>query len=505
MNRRVPVAAILIAASVAALTLLGLRLEPVEKLGVVRVEPNLEDRLPDGSPFNPSTQSFLRGHHWLDRVDTLEIKVDSKRRGFLRLRSPDGQHQFEVRNLPLDQLVPRLHYRAASPPDAFDAFNLMMAEYSRNGLSVPKGDPGDTMAHFQTSLAAERPWKLNGDYQFEPLPDLRPIRTGVINNCLAPGLWELNATDRAGEIYHSWFRFPEGSYIRLTAATNRLDDDFVFNALQWRTEPVPSDLDRLRKKGEFLGNVAIEVLTDADSIGYSSQDSRRKVAGGFAMVGEQGAIRRASRRSDLTSLPARFPDFVEPGKYSLEARREFDLSFLARPLGAEVRRATPLTSYDFLASDKSRTDERYLEVVLHLGEYRLVLGNLPAALLVPQEEFVIHGFGVGILSAADLAERRKFLIEEGPAPSFAYLLREHEGKMSAVNSHDLGVEQVFIRSHSLREEEPWWEITVASFERIVDIIKYRVEIPRTLHEELRDIALGYISPVYLSYQDDNLR
>ena len=38
-------------------------------------------------------------------------------------------------------ILPRLFYEPAAPPDAFDAYNLMMAEFSRNSVSVPFGAP----------------------------------------------------------------------------------------------------------------------------------------------------------------------------------------------------------------------------------------------------------------------------------------------------------------------------------------------------------------------------
>ena len=109
-----------------------------------------------------------------------------------------------------------------------------------------------------------------------------------------------------------------------------------------------------------------------------------------------------------------------------------------------------------------------------------------------------------MLSSNGLAERRKYLIEEGPAPSFAYLYRVEDGQMKALNSHAFGIEQVFIRTH-IRDGDPSWEITITSFERIVDLVKYRVEIPEALHAALTRYALEYISPLYRTYRDDNLR
>ncbi len=58
----------------------------------------------------------------------------------------------------------------------------MLAEYSRNSVSVPVGKSSDTMAHFETDLDEAVPWTLDGDYRFVPNPNTRPVRFSVINN-----------------------------------------------------------------------------------------------------------------------------------------------------------------------------------------------------------------------------------------------------------------------------------------------------------------------------------
>ena len=156
------------------------------------------------------------------------------------------------------------------------------------------------------------------------------------------------------------------------------------------------------------------------------------------------------------------------------------------------------------ASETGREPTACIELVLHFPDHAMVIGNLALPLLVPQEDFVINGFGVGVLSSSGIAERRKYLIEDGPPPSYAYLLQRSDGKLVGLNSHDFGIEQIFIRTH-INAKEPNWEITVTSYERIVDIVKYRAAIPETLQDELRTYALEYISPLYRTYRDDNLR
>ena len=63
---------------------------------------------------------------------------------------------------------------------------------------------------------------------------------------------------------------------------------------------------------------------------------------------------------------------------------------------------------------------------------------------------------------------------------------------------------MYIRTHS-RADQPRWEITITSYERAVDVVKYRVAIPEALWAELRDYATRYVAPLYRTYRDDNLR
>lgn len=475
--------------------------------GSVKLRPTLEDRRPNGSLYSASTQSFLREHHILDKIEKLEIYSNSNDVSDIEFQLPEKE-SFRVTNLPLNLLVPRLHYVPKEKPDAFDAFNLMMAEFSRNGLSVPVGKEGDSSAHFESSFAVARPWTVVGPFKFEPNPKFRPVRFSVINNCLKSGLWELSATDRAGEIHHSWFDFPNDYYFELMAKTNGLELEFVKTATAWKSDAVEADLSRLRKPVSDYGKVP--AILEADGrLGFSSQGSRRKLSRGFVLVGEEGKKRVPESRHALIKEPVWLVDFIEPGKYSMKKKKKFDLRFLSQPKDATISRVVPLTDYRIQSraakSAIARRDPKgeAIEITIPVGDYTLVIGNLPLKLLVPQEDFTLHGFGVGILAASGFAERRALLIDKGPAPSFAYLLKKDGETLKAVNSHELGVEQIFIRTHL--KDKCWWEITITSFERIVDLVKYRVEIPKELQSELRETSNRYISPLYFTYRDDNLR
>lgn len=489
------------AASVAVLTASVRR----EDLGRMEVQPSLEDRTPEGDLYTPGTQSFLRGRHWLETVRSVDLSVARGRLGTFTLAGAEG-HSLAVDRLPLEYLMARLHYTPADPPDDFDAYNLMMAEYSRNGLSVPIGEPGDTMAHFESDLDARVPWTLAGDYQFVPNPDFRPFRVSVINNCLTPGLWEFSATDRAGEVYHSWFTLPPEVYHRLVAETNGVPEDFAARAVEWNPAPRRLDLERLRRVERKIGRMPITLMGGADVAGFSSQDSRQKLGKGFVKVQKDGEYVRPATLAEVSTYPVEMTQFVPPGKYSLAERKHFDFTFLARPRGVDVAVVEPLTHFDWRRAEQpiAHAGKTHLELTLDFGTERMVIGNLPLPLLVEQEEYAIYGFGVGILAAEDLAERRRFLVEEGPAPSYAYLVTDLEGRPHAINSHDRGLEQIFIRTRPFGAA-PHWEIVLTSYERIADLVKYRVDIPAELVAPLRAASSVYVSPLYYTYRDDNVR
>lgn len=476
-----------------------------ERYDGIVVRSTQEDRAPDGRLYTPSTQSFLRGHHWLESIQELQIVARENGTAEMRFTSAAPSHFIRICSLPLHQLGPRLHYAPGSSPDAFDAFNLMLAEYSRTSVSVPIGEPNDITAHFETDLPEAVPWRLAGNYEFIPNRFARPIRMSVINNCLESGLWELSASDRSGEFYHAWFTVPPYLYYQLVAAANGLEPNFVRLATEWSVETVPLRLERLRTVISETESVSLNLCADADS-GYSSQDSRRKLNNGYVLIEKDGEFVTPQRLSELTTGECYFSSFVPPGKYSYHDRQRFDIRFLREAQSAQVRRVRPLTSYNWRNDDENDRpgEHSYLELTLQLAGRLLVLGNLPMELMVPQEDFVIHGFGVGVLSSDGIAERRQYLLKEGPAPSFAYLCERRGDELVGLNSHEYGIEQVFIRTH-LHGASPWWEITITSYERMVDLVKYRVEIPSSLHEQVEQHALQYIAPLYLTYKDDNLR
>lgn len=472
----------------------------------LELKSTLEDRNDTGALFTPETQSLLRGAHALESIDGLDISVLRDDSATVRLKSSKSSEVVEYANIPLDQLVPRLHYAPANPPDEFDAFNLMLAEYSRNSVDFPRGREGDEMTHFRSEFdEMAAPWTLKGDYEFKANPRYMPNRMSLTNNCLGPGLWEINASDTSGEIFHGWFGFPGDRYFDLVARVNGLPLDFVSKALIFDKGDKAVDLDRLRSVKESLGRVSVKLAEDSRA-GYSSQGSRRKLGRGFCLIEKDGKLVKPEKLSDLMKYPSHMSEFQDPGKYSFTTRRKFDFTFLGKPKQAEVLRVEPKTRYEWWTDERHPRAEKsdYIEIRLDLEGESLVFGNLPISLLVPTEDYTLHGFGVGVLSAGEPAEQRKLLFERGPFPGFGYLIRQEGGKVLGVNTHERGLEQVFIRTR-WEGDVPRFEIILTSYERMVDVVKYDVEVPAALVEELHRAKLEYIPPIYRTYRDDNLR
>ncbi len=457
---------------------------------VVDARANLEARKANGERLTPGKQSPARGRHGLESVKRVELTADGALLGRARLLDVGGRELLRLVNLPLDTLVPRLRYRSPRL-DAFDSFNLMLAEYSRNGQSMPWGPAGDDTTHFEseafTSTGA----------------NARPARIALVNNCLTPGLWELSAKDQTGEIWHAWLDLPRDRYFELAARANGITPAEARDALNWRTQPVVLDLSRLRRSLGDEELMTVSAVSLEQPVSASTPESRAKLDHGFAEVLRPGGASQPSLLGDLTAFPARFVSFVPPGLYSASERRTFDVRWLRDVRGASSRRVAPLTSYTPRGSAApERPGAEHVELRLHFGVGRsLVLGNLPLSQLVEQEDFGIHGFGVGVLAPDTPVARTHLLTTQGPAPSFAYLTEERAGREHALNSHEAGLEQIFVRARPFGAR-PHWQITLTSYERITDLARYEVAMPPSLVEEARAASRGYAAPAYLTYRDD---
>ncbi len=472
----------------------------------VEARPNLEERAADGAPWSPATQSFLRGRHGLERVRRVSLRAAPDLTGEARLGDATGRELLRVVGLPLATLVPRLRY-ATSAFDDFDAFNLMMQEFSRNGQSVPWGRPGDALAHFESdAFDSETPYTLRGDYDFVPNPACRPLRLALVNNCLEAGLWEVAAQDRVGELWHAWLQMPPARYLDLVARANGLERAFVQRALAWSTQPVALALERLRAPLGEPEQVALALTGLDEAAGYSTQDSRQKLGKGFVEVERPSGLARPTTLRELTEHRASLVAFVPPGLYSRAQRRVFDFSWLRGARSAQVLRVRPLTRYEPRdAQHVDRLDATHVELRIAFdGGRSLLVGNLPLPLVAQQEDYALYGFGVGVLPPESPAERTRLLMRRGPVPPYAYVTEQRDGTERALNSHALGLEQVFVRAHPFATP-PHWEIVLSSYERIADLVRWRVNVPPALQDEVREASRAYVSPAYFSYRDDNTR
>lgn len=404
------------------------------------VRQGLEARGEDGAVVRAGGRSPAAEHHPLARVTQVRLEVEGGGRREVQLVSESGGVLARVPHVPLGALLPRLRYPAAHPPDGFDAMNLMLAEFSRNGVTLA------------------------------PPADARP-EVALVNNCLAPGLWEVSARDEVGEVFHGWFQLPPSSYAGLVARANRLPPVFVADALTWSTRPVPADMGRLRRPLRRHGAHAVELLPEV-SFQPVDDEQRRKFSRGFVSVTPTRAVLPAGPE-DLARL-LYFRDFEPPGRYTAGWTRAFELGFLLEPGPAEVLEVAPRTRQPG-APDSASDPGPYFEVTFDLGKYRLCLGNLPLGWLRRHRSLRLHGFGVGIPPPRqDLAARRT--ARRGlPSPPFAYLM---DGTR-VLNSHDLGLETIDLELVEARRGRDL-RVVLGSFERVVALAGYRVELPAAL-------------------------
>ena len=461
--------------------------------------------------LNPSTQSVNRRHSVLRELDRVDVELDLEALELsLRMREAGGAEGREVIADGIDArfLVPLLPYPRAGRLDAFDRFNLMLAEYARNGVSLgPSREPRE-LGHFRSSegLLTRGP-----EYTFEagaiaPNPRLRPKRLHVVNNCLEPGLWELSASDSAGEMFHGWLELPRGLYTTLVRRANGLDEDAagIAEALAYRgdADAVRPRLERLRRPlGERWELPARPVATKVLG-GYSTQDSRRKVQQGYFWVERGGARVEARTHADLRAGDVfRLRSFVPPGIYTEESLEAipFDPDWDR----AELALVEPRTAYP--GGAPALADRGHLEVTLYSGDGRraVVVGNVPLALLVLQEDYAVPAFGVGVLPPSELVERRALRLREGPRPHYAYLLGLGGGGRRLLNNHEHGLEQVFLRPFQ-KGGELHLRLTLVSYERIVDLIEVEIALPAELAGRVLEASAAYEPPLFRVYTDSNI-
>lgn len=462
-----------------------------------------EYKVSENKVVNSSTQSINRYSSNLRGLANARFAHNQadKKLDFSFVDQESGT-SLDIKNIDIEFICPQLPYNDIQS-DKFDIANLILAEYSRNGIGIPIQKDNDMFAQvsYSSELFNDKGEYIFQDGKYQPNPGVLPKRLSVINNCLRPGLWEFSASDAVGEMYHSWFEVDQDFYYDIVSNQTGISKDLIpgdFN------DPVLFDkvelqLDRLRSIGAKVGEYPIQYNDEKVLGGYSSQDSRRKVQRKFFDIERDEAVIKVNSQADLQDGD-KFSmfSFQEPGIY--DPKNKMKLEFKKTWNRAEVFKTTPKTTYDpkqeFLPSD-------YLEIRIFGKNEKeaIVLGNIPSALLSFKNDFVIPAFGVGVFLASEPIERRLLRTTVGPHPSFAYLASIEDDKMYMVNNHLFGYEQIFLRPIQ-KGEDVYLRITLVSYERITDLIEFEIKV-NNLKEEIVRNDTNYSPPIYETYQDDN--
>jgi hypothetical protein len=498
-------------ASLAAIALLGAachRAHDIE-MRAVPLALDQEERLAD-QPLSGSTQSVNRYRSVLSRFDAVDVRYDA-RSGRLHvafdekgaptdlMRLQDVDARFVV------PLLPYAHERTLTP---FDKLNLMLAEYSRNGVELSLQDKNSEYGYATTRAL----FNDDEEYRFEagkvlPNPGARPKRMGLVNNCLFPGLWELNATDSVGEMYHAWMTLPAHGYFELVRAVDGIDagDEVLKDVLDYHKSipRVPIDLLRLRDVARELGTFPVAVNAGRAVGSYSTQDSRRKVQRKFYRVERDGKEIAASTFGELRAGDRfQFFSFIPPGIYTQKSLRAVPYEPIWT--SATLREVMPRTRFGATAA-KHTDAAGALELTLRSGDGKraIVVGNLPIDLLVFQEDYDVPGFGVGVLRASEPIEKRHLYMNSGPAPVYAYTADVDGDTLTVANNHELGLEQIYLRPYQ-RGADVMLRVTLVAYERIVDILEVEVKLPDELARKVIAASANYQRPLWRAFSDSNL-
>lgn len=482
---------------------------PLARAAGIPLALDQERALTPNSVLTSSTQSVNRYSSVLRKLNKTDVQLRDDGRLDVRVYAKDGPGELKLEGIDVHYLVPLLPYPHRRKMDAFDKANLMLAEYSRNGIELSQQSGSGGYQRFGAFEAT--PGLFNDDevYRYEngkvlPNPGARPKRVGITNNCLNPGLWEMAAADTAGEMHHVWFEVPKPTIAALVRKANGIDasDEEIIQALDFKKDiDVTLDLDRLRKKGRTLLTAEAHLNPEKVLGGYSSQDSRRKVQRAFFKVERAGQPVEAKKMADLQ--PGDVFDmnsFVAPGVYTKEPMK---VTYNPNWTRVDIAEVTPLTTYG--PEPKLKPKFGHVEITLHSadGKQAIVVGNVPVDLLVFEEDFSIPGFGVGVLNPSEPIERRYLVFENGPAPYYAYLASvQPDGTLKMINNHPVGLEQIFLRPVRHGQDVDL-HLTLVSYERIVDLVELEIPLQGELLDHIRQASATYTPPLYRTYIDSN--
>ncbi|MEM7368561.1 MAG: hypothetical protein AAF587_08145 [Bacteroidota bacterium] len=465
-----------------------------------------EKTLTSGKALNSSTQSVNRYHSILREVSEASFSFSPHKKKLNVHLSQGEQAGLDFLEIETDFLLPLLPYPHQAEIDAFDKANLLLAEFARNGINLSFQQSNSQYGFVK---ASPNMFNSDGEYLFVdnaivPNPGVQPLRMSIVNNCLHPGLWEFNASDAVGEMFHAWCELPQAFYFDMIRHNNNIStsvealqdffqkDDFSHIAL---------DLDRLRRRGKQLLSTQMRIAADKKLGGYSSQDSRRKVQRKFYEIYKGHLVDSIDSFAELNQEHVfRLHSFVPPGIY--DNSQSFNIPYRPIWTSAEVYEVRPLTSYGY--PENSYQDQGTIEIVLHSeDQQQLFAGNIPISLLVFSADYSIPAFGAGVLSSSELIERRHLRLREGPLPHYAYMADISGDQTILLNNHQIGYEQIYLRPVQ-QGEEMFLRFTIVSYERIVDLLEFEIPITGPLKERIKQASKRYHPPVYEIYSDSNV-
>jgi hypothetical protein len=290
----------------------------------------------------------------------------------------------------------------------------------------------------------------------------------IANNCLKKGLWEIGL-DKKNEqgnwvtTCHAWFEFPKDEYERLFAQVNSGKDPNVKPHADYpELNGLPVAMDALRSVKKEMAIAAIETNLDQPIAALPEQTRKLKLI---------VAPAQAKTYADWVA-PAKQPvttaKFSEPGFYINADPVRFDLTWLAKPAGAQWREAKNETAGADLA-EVEITYENGHRLIVAASE----LANLPKRSEPPKTEKDVLKitFGIGTPEIyADAPERAK----EFANPANNYLLLLDPGGKH-IDNHKAGLDRVF----AWRDAQDKLHLYLVGYERIMFVGHLMMPLPAT--------------------------
>lgn len=370
--------------------------------------------------------------------------------------------EFTLTGVSKEGFFPRLpELRRGNPrPDAFDAYLLRMAEFSRSGLVLPRWGT---------------PWVPSG------IRTSWPIRSAALtNNCLQAGLWEFSTqpepatTDsKPGRATHLWFRVPLEPYLREIARREGVPFEFVKAAVAWSEAPASFQGSRLRRVVQAYPKLPVSRAPRA-CLSTKNAEEVRKIESGYLFGAPPLGACQALEK------PLEFRSFDPPGIYDTPASKTFDLAFLAQPRSVQLRKIAPSTAPRQgpaqTLGELTGCYELELEFQGQGRKLALLLGPLEPETLAGEGGDLDFSFGYGVPDPKH--PRFQMVAGKGPgrAPLYAFLLdrgspeAESPGApLEALNHHHLGLERVRLRVDPNSKGK--FGLEIVSFERMVTLVE----------------------------------